>query len=540
MDNVVLEIIDFGNCSSYDDFMATVDKITRVSSSEVVAYMTNMKQFHDGYVKKLLAKYRTRSSKDDLPEKNIVDMLSENSAWLFPLIICCDEIVLINGRRMSAYSVLKHIGKHFDDEYIRIFTKDIDDYVACYIHILNIFYSNGLGRNIDHVLVHGRVGRDQYCVSGNHSSHLRTDHSSSHTLTDHSSHSVTSRSIRFTHADDISCRCSLNNDEEDDVSHDPSHTFTSSLGNDSPHTSPDHSPRDSSPDHDEEYVNGVFIGTNAEALCRINCKNMISLLPVAKITDVDDATGFKEMLLQKYRPTMFLTTPSDDFILATLAKSSPLRIFEMDPNTFFGGDSVFVAKEDWIGRSKRRVLDDTTKMIMDMLVYEENFKHMKAIADIKSGITLANPYSMFSVMNVSRKMCKVTVALKDVLCLIKKSNSTNRDQCASDKARVPYLASVDYNNGITGFVEKHDTVASPGNPVISIGLFRTGKGHAFVHCYNFAHASNVALFRMNSTTINPFNLAFAITAKLTSEKLPDYISAKWLQTLSVDVFVSEQ
>lgn len=514
MDNVVREIIDFGNCSSYDDFMVTVDKITRVSSPEVVAYMANMKQFHDGYVKKLLAKYRTQSSKDDLPEKNIVDMLSENSAWLFPLIICCDEIVLINGRRMSAYSVLKHIGKHFDDEYIRIFTKDIDDYVACYIHILNIFYSNGLGRNIDHVLVHGRVGRDQYCVSG------------SDCLRRQPSHLLTDNDIRFAYADDNSCRCSshllTDHDEDDCLRRQP----CKCMGD--------------SPNDDEEYVNGVFIGTNAEALCRINCKNMISLLPVAKITDVDDASGFKEMLLQKYRPMMFLTTPSDDFILATLAKSSPLRMFEMNPNTFFGGDSVFVAKEDWIGRSKRRVLDDTTKMIMDMLVYEENFKHMKAIADIKSGITFANPYSMFSVMNVSRKMYKVTVALKDVLCLIKKSNSTNRDQCSSDKARVPYLASVDYNNGITGFVEKHDTVASPGNPVISIGLFRTGKGHAFVHCYNFAHASNVALFRMNITTINPFNLAFAITAKLTSEQLPDYLSAKWLQTLSVDVFVSEQ
>ena len=526
MDNVVSEIIDFGNCSSYDDFMVTVDKIIRVSSPEVVAYMTNMKRFHGDHVKKLFAKSNTQSSKDDLPEKNIVDMLSENSAWLFPLIICCDEIVLINGRRMSAYSVLKHIGKHFDDEYIRIFTKDIDDYVACYIHILNIFYGNGLGRNIDHVLVHGRVVHDQYCVTANDSPHLFANDSHSDTSSD-----------------------SPNDDEEDDVSHHPHSDSPSDQSYDSPHTLTDHfaplkqhtvADHANDPPNDEEYANGVFIGTNAESLCRINCKNMISLLPVAKITDMDDASGFKEMLLQKYRPTMFLTTPSDDFILATLAKSSPLRMFEMSPNTFFGGDSVFVAKEDWIGRSKRLVLDDTTKMIMDMLVYEENFKHMKAIADIKSCITFANPYSMFSVMNVSRKMYNVTVSLKDVLCLIKKSKSTNRDQCSSDKARVPYLASVDYNNGITGFVEKHDTIASPGNPVISIGLFRTGKGHAFVHCYNFAHASNVALFRMNVTTINPFNLAFAITAKLTSEQLPDYLSAKWLQTLSVDVFVSEQ
>lgn len=513
MDNVVSEIIDFGNCSSYDDFMVTVDKIIRVSSPEVVAYMTNMKRFHGDHVKKLFAKSNTQSSKDDLPEKNIVDMLSENSAWLFPLIICCDEIVLINGRRMSAYSVLKHIGKHFDDEYIRIFTKDIDDYVACYIHILNIFYGNGLGRNVDHVLVHGRVGHDQYCVTSKDSSHIIDEDDSSHA----SSHIFA-------------------NDSQSDSSHASSHILD---GDDCLRRQPCKCIGDS-PNDDEEYANGVFIGTNAESLCRINCKNMISLLPVSKITDVDDASGFKEMLLQKYRPTMFLTTPSDDFILATLAKSSPLRMFEMPSNTFFGGDSVFVAKEDWIGRSKRLVLDDTTKMIMDMLVYEENFKHMKAIADIKSCITFANPYSMFSVMNVSRKMCKVTVSLKDVLCLIKKSKSTNRDQCSSDKARVPYLASVDYNNGITGFVEKHDTIASPGNPVISIGLFRTGKGHAFVHCYNFAHASNVALFRMNVTTINPFNLAFAITAKLTSEQLPDYLSAKWLQTLSVDVFVSEQ
>ena len=106
--------------------------------------------------------------------------------------------------------------------------------------------------------------------------------------------------------------------------------------------------------------------------------------------------------------------------------------------------------------------------------------------------------------------------------------------------KYPYVNTIDINNGISCYVDTYDTEADENNPVISIGMTHSGKGYAFVHMYNLAHAPTVILFKPITKSVNVYNIAFSITNHLTKMKavLPNYISAKFVLQQYINIVVS--
>ena len=151
MDNIVYEIITYGNCVNINDFMLTIDKIqTLIQNEKVIDYLNNVKTNYTQYINKLLTKYNKQYKYT--PPINIFDIFEETDMLLsFGIIV--NDVLLYNDKILSAYSLLKSIENNFEEDNMKIYTNNIDDYVACYICLLNIVYNHGGGKNIDDIII---------------------------------------------------------------------------------------------------------------------------------------------------------------------------------------------------------------------------------------------------------------------------------------------------------------------------------------------------------------------------------------------------
>ena len=458
MDEVIEEIILFGNCSSLFEFNFTLEKIQKLIESsspnneekEIINYLEKIKNNYTQYIKRILEKPR----KQRTIENNILSIFDE-TVYLLSFGIIVNDVIIYDNKRLSAYYLLKSIQKHFNEDNIKVFTNDFEDYVACYIFLLNIFFSIGGGRNIHSVLL-----------------------------------------------DDIK---------------------------------------------DNEFENCVYISENIFSkdlpLKKINAKNILTILSTKNISDEKDKQHYKQKILEHFTPKQFYRNIMTDKFYPVLLSPGSCRMFTLNTNEENLKNVVYTSLSDWTREKQTVVLHGNMELLNRLYLYEEDTRHIENIVDIKNNFDnsyfnedIEMKFNRLDIRNdILRKIVYREVLLKDVLTIIRQPGS-NIDKQGT---KYPYVATVNYNNGITCFVDRFDTIASRDSPVISIGLTRSGKGFAYVHTYNFTHSPDVALFHIKNSDINPYNLAFSITEKMCSIKLPNHINTKFILNLVVDVLSSD-
>ena len=153
MHNIVYELVKYGNCSSVDDVNSTIEKINELIYPDknkmlfdVVDYLNNLKNNYTNYITKLVNKSKADIVKHDL---NIFD----ESAYLLSFGIIVDESIPYDSYYISAYSLLKGIEDKYDEDNLKIYTANIDDYVACYLSLLNSIYNHGGGKDVNDILL---------------------------------------------------------------------------------------------------------------------------------------------------------------------------------------------------------------------------------------------------------------------------------------------------------------------------------------------------------------------------------------------------
>lgn len=158
MNNVIYELIKYGHCSDINDLNNTIDKLTELINSlkvdklkfNIVEYLQNIKNNYTQYITKIIDKYSSNSNNDDI--KYNFDIF-DDEIFLMSFGIIVDDNIPYNNSYISAYSLLKNIKNKFDEDNLKIYTDNMDDYVACYLCLLNIIYDHGGGKDITDILV---------------------------------------------------------------------------------------------------------------------------------------------------------------------------------------------------------------------------------------------------------------------------------------------------------------------------------------------------------------------------------------------------
>lgn len=159
MDNIIYEIVKYGHCVNLNDFNNTIDKINELIKSfknndnyiyDIVDYLDNLKNNYKQYINKIINKYITNPN-NKFNEINI--NIFDDYVYLTSFGIIVDDIILYDNYYISAYSILKTIEDKFDEDNLKIYTNNIEDYVACYLCLLNIIYNHGGGKNINDIML---------------------------------------------------------------------------------------------------------------------------------------------------------------------------------------------------------------------------------------------------------------------------------------------------------------------------------------------------------------------------------------------------
>ena len=456
MNNIVYELVNYGKCASIDDINATIDKIKELVYTDIdnmlfniVDYLNNLKNNYTNYVSKLVDKYVNNSSKTNIVKHEL--SIFDDSVYLMSFGIIVDDVIQYGNSYMSAYSLLKGLENKFDEDNLKIYTADIDDYVACYLCLLNSIYSHGGGKNVSDILIKS---------------------------------------------------------------------------------------------YENVYLaNAVYI-TSTYELYKVNnneIQNLFMLLSMDVANNTDEhSKEYKKMILTKYLPIRFCNDFATNGYIGVILTYSPSydnnRMFQIEdiPNV------VYTCKSDWSKATQTITTNDTIELLNDLYTYEENIRHAKQLMYIKDNIT--KPWfhedidKRFTYLSITKGLTTMNVKLGDVLIMLKSKGSAIKKQ----GNKYPYVNTIDINNGISCYVDTYDTEADENNPVISIGMTHSGKGYAFVHVYNLAHAQTVILFKPITKSVNVYNIAFSITNHLTKMKatLPSYISARFVLQQHINIVVS--
>ena len=453
MEYIIYEIINYGNCQDINDFIYTVGILQGLAqqNTNVVNYLENIKNNYTQYITKIITK---RNQHVFVPPLNILDIYDESTLlMLFGIIV--ENIVIYKNKPLTAYSLLKSIENVVDEDNLIISTVDEDDYIACYICLLNIVYKHGGGKNIDDILVSPSTVADRYI-------------------------------------------------------------------------------------HNAVYITDI----HSMPAVLLNIKNMFTIIPTSVANNTNEkAYVIKKCLLDKYIPTMFLTQLNTDewFCIKLTTNENNTTCFQIDGLN----DVVYTAKSDWTKTTQTVLLHDNMKVLQNLYLFEENIKHVKQLVDIKHNFDqpwyCENIDKRFSFLDINNSIIKqvsyIEMKLSDVLVPLRTAGT----RITQEGTLYPYVSSINTNNGISCYVDKHDVSASDDNPVISIGMTHTGRGYAFVHTYDFAHSPNTVLFKMKTTDINPYNVAFSITEYMVNiaDRLPKDISMNLVLCQYIKIIVPE-
>ena len=179
MDDIIKEIIEFGNCSSIGEFNNAINKMVLLFNNcddknnillkEYINELMNVS--YKQYIENIINTHyknikREQDYKNNVPNQyypmNIISKYNSiivkdmSSKVLMKTLIVSEDTIINDKKRISAYSILKayfnnKLLKHndiIDVSNINVLCYNIIDYASCYVLLLNILYSNCFDGNV--------------------------------------------------------------------------------------------------------------------------------------------------------------------------------------------------------------------------------------------------------------------------------------------------------------------------------------------------------------------------------------------------------
>ena len=539
MDDIIKEIIEFGNTSNITEFNNTIDKMVLLFNNSdnhnnilIKDYINELKtSSYKQYIENIISKHyknikREQNYKNNVSNQyytmniilkyNNIIIKDLSSKILMKTLIISEDTIINDKKRISAYSILKAYLNNkllkqndvIDISNIDIICFNLIDYVACFILLLNTLYNNCFDGNIVDK-INSLLFMNSNIIDINEKL-LSTNYKTCIYITNSINNSCFINVMKSFNFDSLYCYFQL-----------------------------------------EELIN---INETSYKQTILNELTPKIVFDNNIITDIDNKNCLNNYILFKckHKPTNYFTLKH---------KNGNEKIFN-DDNIVTNKDIIYSFNSDWLSNKQIIKNSDNNELFRDLKLFELTTKYncekMKILNNYNEPMFNNDIETYFNYLDIDKNILKRVsyrkIKLSDYLDYYKTNNLKTKLKYTKEGI-YPLVSSVNHDNGIISFVDKYDTLCDNDNKIMSVGLRKNGRCCAFVHNYNFAHTQEVALFKLkkssdnpeiayvlNNNIINIYNIAFSINlySKNNNEiKNKTDINTKDILSLEINVIYSD-